>query len=361
MILQSRLNNLQALRAIAAYLVLFAHIEDIEAKYGQGRILGPWIDFGVWGVDLFFVLSGFVMVLVSQRTLGSMKDAGKFVWSRATRIYPLWWLCLSALVLIWMFRPHLVYGGAQQEIDLLKDYLLIPKTVSPLLETGWTLIHEMYFYAVFALILLFPLGQQKRLPLILGWGVVAVALGFILSPQQHEAPLLRLATHPMTLEFVAGAAAAYIWRRTGGAFGPQALAAGAAAFLIGFIAYLYGAFDFTGGGLFTVDRMRVILCLPSAALLTYGAASVELREGWQAKGLPVHLGDWSYSLYLTHMLSANAFGLTLGWVAVPGIADNVIGIIAGVIGCTAVAWACFVLFERPVINTTRAIGKRLFR
>lgn len=66
------------------------------------------------------------MVLVSQNTLGSARDAGKFLWSRATRIYPLWWICLSALVPIWLFRPELVDDGTQSEMHFLKDYLLIP-------------------------------------------------------------------------------------------------------------------------------------------------------------------------------------------------------------------------------------------
>ncbi|MFN4185736.1 MAG: acyltransferase family protein [Hyphomonas sp.] len=355
-----KLNNLQVLRAIAAYMVLLAHIEDIEAKRGIGQILGPWTDIGDWGVDLFFVLSGFVMVLVSHNTLGSVKDAGKFLWSRATRIYPLWWLCLSALVPIWLFRPELVYGGTQQEINFLKDYLLIPKTESPLLQTGWTLVHEMYFYIFFAVILMMPLGERRRLPLVLLWGTVAVGAGLILSPSQGEAPILRLITHPMTLEFVAGALAAFIWRSTKGALGLPVLIAGIIALVIGMAGYVNGALGASAEGYMTMDRARVILFLPSAALLTYGAASIELRHGWRLNGLPVRLGDWSYSLYLTHMLSANFFGLVWGRFAMPGLLDNAIALPAIVVGCTLVAWASFTLFEQPMSDRTKKFGKRMF-
>ena len=355
-----KLNNLQVLRAIAAYMVLLAHIEDIEAKRGMGRILGPWTDIGDWGVDLFFVLSGFVMVLVSHNTLGSVKDAGKFLWSRATRIYPLWWLCLSALVPIWLFRPELVYGGSQQEISLLKDYLLIPKSESPLLQTGWTLIHEMYFYIFFAVLLMMPLGERRRLPILILWGTVAVGLGLLLSPSRGDEPILRLVTHPMTLEFVAGAVAAFLWRSTKGALGVPALAAGVVALIIGMTLYVNGALGADMGGFMTHDRARVILFLPSAALLTYGAAAIELRQGWKLTGLPVRLGDWSYSLYLTHMLSANFFGLVWGKLAMPGLMDNAIALPAIMLGCTLVAWASFSLFEQPMIDRTKKLGQRMF-
>ncbi|KCZ98221.1 putative acyltransferase [Hyphomonas polymorpha PS728] len=355
-----KLNNLQVLRAIAAYMVLLAHIEDIEAKRGIGHILGRWTDIGDWGVDLFFVLSGFVMVLVSHHTLGGLRDAGKFLWSRVTRIYPLWWLCLSALVPIWLFRPQLVYGGTQQEISLLKDYLLIPKSESPLLQTGWTLIHEMYFYIFFAALLMIPLGERRRLPILILWGTVAVSLGLILNPSRGEEPVLRLLTHPMLLEFLAGAAAAFLWRSTRGALGVPALAVGAAALIIGMTLYVNGALGADSGGFITHDRARVILFLPSAALLTYGAASIELRQDWKLTGLPVSIGDWSYSLYLTHMLSANFFGLVWGKVAMPGLLDNAIALPAIMLGCTLVAWASFTLFEQPVTGQSKKLGQRIF-
>ncbi len=355
-----KLDNLQVLRAIAAYAVVLVHVEDIEAKRFDGRILGDWANAGLWGVDLFFVISGFVMVLVSQNTLGSARDAGKFLWSRATRIYPLWWICLSALVPIWLFRPELVYGGTQHEINFLKDYLLIPKSESPLLQTGWTLIHEMYFYIVFAALLLVPLGGQRRILLIAVWGLLAVGAGFLLNPSKGDAPVLRLITSPMTLEFVAGAFAAYFWQATRGAMGATALIAGVVALALGF----FGDLNDTLSGLATSgvnpDWERVILFLPGAALLTYGAASVELRRGWKVTGPFVKLGDWSYSLYLTHMLSANAIGVAWGAFAVPGLVDNVFGLAAVLGGCTLVGWLSFRFLEQPVIRAAKSMSGKLF-
>ncbi len=355
-----KLNNLQALRGMAAYMVLLAHLDDVERKYGQGRLLGEWADLGIWGVDLFFVLSGFVMVMITANTPGSARAAGRFLWSRVSRIYPLWWLCLSALVPIWLFKPEYVYGGVQNEINFLKDYLLIPKTESPLLQTGWTLLHEMYFYVVFAVLLLLPMDGRRRLMGIGLWGLIVLSAGLLLSPVKGGSPMLALATHPMTLEFVAGAFCAFLWKASRGAFGLTALVAGALMLLPCLYIYKYGLVYSVTGGTVSGDWIRVILFLPSAALITYGAASVELRRGWRASGLPVWLGDWSYSLYLTHMLAVNAFGIVWGKVAVPGLVDNVFGLAGVTLGCTLVAALCYRFFELPLLGKAHVAADRLF-
>lgn len=353
-----KLNNLQVLRAVAAYMVFSAHLQDVELKYGQGALLGRWTDSGVWGVDLFFVLSGFVMVLVSTGTAGSPRASGRFLWSRATRIYPLWWLCLTALVGFWLVRPELVYGGTQQTTDLFRDYLLIPKGESPLLQTGWTLIHEMYFYIVFAALLFFPLGHARRLPAILVWAVLAVVAGLIIRPEAHTA--VSVITHPMTLEFVAGALCAYLWRATGGAFAWTSLILAVLLVLAGSVIYYFATQTPAGLLPLSPDWERVIYFLPGSALLAYGAASIETRYGLRASGLSVRLGDWSYSLYLTHMLTVNAFGLLWGKVAVPGLWDNVLGLTGITVGCTLVAGMTYTFFEQPALRITRKIGKRMF-
>ncbi len=355
-----KLNNLQALRGMAAYMVLLAHLEDVERKYGQGRLLGEWADLGIWGVDLFFVMSGFVMVMITENSVGSARDAGRFLWSRISRIYPLWWLCLSALVPIWLVKPEYVYGGYQNDINFIKDYLLIPKTESPLLQTGWTLVHEMYFYIVFAFLLLVPMSGRSRLKAIGFWGLIALSVGLVLNPAKNEAPVLALLTHPMTLEFVVGAGCAFLWRASRGAFGLTALIAGALALLPCLYIYKYGLVYSVTGGTVSGDWIRVILFLPSAALITYGAAAVELRRGWRASGLPVWLGDWSYSLYLTHMLAVNAFGLVWGAVAVPGLVDNVFGLAGVTLGCTLVAALCYRFFELPLLGKARHVADRWF-
>lgn len=355
-----KLNNLQALRAIAAYAVFFVHFEDIERNHGgAARLLGPWADIGAWGVDLFFVLSGFVMVLVSTEKAGSLRNAGAFIWSRASRIYPLWWLCLSAIVVIWVVKPGIVYGGADTNPNLLKDYLLIPRDRSPLLQTGWTLIHEMYFYVIFTGLLLLPIGHKGRLPILLGWGALITALSLIFNFQYGT--LLALATHPMSLEFVMGALAAYAWKRFDGRAGFPILLLG--------IAWISAAIcielaqpnpeRFADSNL-ALNWARTLMYGPGAAFLTYGAAGIEKRRNIRASGLSVDLGDWSYSLYLTHMLTVNAAGVVWAKVAQPGIWDNLIALPVILVFCTVCSWMTYRFFEQPVLRRTKAMGKQWF-
>ena len=85
----SELRTIQAARAIAANLVVFSHLFFVEAKYTAGStVLPAFTLYGIAGVDLFFVISGFIMVAVAGRDRGPIE----FLWRRATRIYPTYWL-----------------------------------------------------------------------------------------------------------------------------------------------------------------------------------------------------------------------------------------------------------------------------
>ncbi len=346
-----QLNNLQILRAIAALMVFVVHLEDVERRYGGGALLGPWADAGAWGVDLFFVISVFVMVHITGHISGGASAAGRFLYARAARIYPLWWACLTALVAVWLFAPQMVYSGKHVDPPLLKDYLLIIHANPPLLETGWTLIHEMYFYAVFAVLLFAPVGYRSRFWLVLGWAALVIAGELALKPQAGT--LSYLALHPMTLEFVMGAMAAYALRRWKGEAGLMAAIAGIAWLVLGVSAAILEPWR---------DAWtRVLMFGPGSALLVYGLTALETRNGARGQGLGVKIGDWSYSLYLTHMLTLNAFGVLWGMIALPSLADNAAGLIALTVACIACSWLSYRFFEMPVQRVLKGLGKRLFR
>lgn len=345
-----KFHNLQALRAIAAYLVVFVHLEDVERKYGNGHILGLWADSGSGGVDLFFVLSGFVMVYISTNRVGSPRESANFLWNRATRIYPLWWLCLTALVMVWLVAPQLVYGG-EGSFNAVTDYLLLYKGSSPLLEVGWTLVHEMYFYFVFALMLLLPIDGSARFKMILVWGAVVGSVALFWTPDINSP--LRLMLHPMTLEFVIGAIAAMFWMRTKGTFGNTALILGTIMFIAGMIDQAMHGNTFVEAGTYGTDWLRVMRWGVGGGLIVYGMASLESRNIYKANSFSVKLGDWSYSLYLTHMLTLNAVGQVWKHLALPGIWDSLIWIPLLLVACTVVSALTYKLFERPMIHISR--------
>lgn len=213
-----KLQSVQALRGIAALMVVLFHARALEtegialAGGTENALIGGLFASGFAGVDLFFVISGFIMVWVTRNTPSGLASSSEFLFGRLTRIYPVWW----AAALLGLL--YLVLSGGVALLDssgvairpetpeyqyIVKSFLLIPQQDFPVLLIGWTLIHEVYFYFVFALILLLP---RVWLPLaLLVWGI-AVAAASLLGLSTHIAQnLITLAVHPMTMEFIFGA------------------------------------------------------------------------------------------------------------------------------------------------------------
>jgi exopolysaccharide production protein ExoZ len=140
----SPLVSIQALRAIAALLVFWGHaILTLNPKEAAEfpRLYGPF------GVDLFFVISGFVMVYSSERLFGRPGAPIKFFARRLARIVPLYWAATA--ILVWFVVP---YASTKAVLGSLFFVPHLP-VEAPLLFVGWTLIFEMFFYVVFAIAL----------------------------------------------------------------------------------------------------------------------------------------------------------------------------------------------------------------
>lgn len=134
-----RLINIEILRFIAAFSVLLHHI--------------PTLKIGVFGVDIFFIISGFVMML-------STKEGNKnFLLKRIVRVVPLYWIGTLIVFGITIFLPELLNNTTKDYLHLFKSLLFIPFNKNgvghePLLAVGWTLNFEMYFYLLFYLSLI---------------------------------------------------------------------------------------------------------------------------------------------------------------------------------------------------------------
>jgi Acyltransferase family len=98
-----QLLTIQAARGFAANLVVLSHLSIVEAKYTRGDVLPACTFYGIAGVDLFFVLSGFIMVAVAGHYTGPVD----FLWRRATRIYPTYWLISLPLLALAIVAPLL--------------------------------------------------------------------------------------------------------------------------------------------------------------------------------------------------------------------------------------------------------------
>ena len=147
------LKNIQGLRALAAILVVGCHFHDFADRYGfRSEAL---ITIGAWGVDLFFVISGFIMITVNWNKFSEPNASKAFLIRRIVRIFPPYWLVTLFIVGAIIISPKLFHTWAANISNLLPSLLLFPSDEKPILYVGWTLIFEMYFYYVFAILLNF--------------------------------------------------------------------------------------------------------------------------------------------------------------------------------------------------------------
>ena len=178
-----RSDNLQVLRGVAALLVFALHAMLIEQKVGRGLVLiGPagWI--GSVAVDLFFALSGFIMISITTGRFQNRPYAARFWLERFFRVYPTYWAVSLPLLVVYLVKPGIVNASQGGQVNLLASFMLWPQTILPLLSVGWTLVHEMYFYLVFT-VAVAVLPERWRAHLLVVWALLVVGLGRGLSPQ----------------------------------------------------------------------------------------------------------------------------------------------------------------------------------
>lgn len=286
------LKNIQALRAVAAVMVVFVHLNELGVAAGGREGL---FEAGNAGVDLFFVISGLIMVLT---TWDRPTSPAAFFLNRIKRIVPLYWIITALVFAIAVAAPHLMQATRADPVELLKSLLFIPFAkanglTQPVAFVGWTLNYEMAFYVVFALAL-FSRNPWIRLAAPTAVIVGAAVWGLVAHPQ---GTVLRFYTSPMIVEFVLG-----MWlARWFVAAGPAARNTGlaAAGLVAGFAVMLAAPWIWPGA------ERAVVYGLP--ALLIVFCALVLERNGRTASAPWVQLiGNASYSIYLTHFFVTQA-------------------------------------------------------
>lgn len=307
-----RSNSLQALRFFAAMAVVYDHT--------MRNFAGVDHTLGAFGVDVFFVISGYVIAGVAGRGA----SPGAFLRDRLTRIYPVYW----TLSIPWLF-----WGLGPMPERLWTSITLWPafsKVYEPYLTPGWTLSFELLFYASVWLVLK---GVGPRV-LIAGW-LLMVGLAALTG----WAPL-RFIGSPMVLEFLAGVAIAR-WRLRGSWL--LIPAAAAIVLLTGADLGLSArAFDPIGG------FIRVALWGVPAAAIVIGALGLR-DEGPVWKPI-AFMGDASYALYLSHLLVISALLRFVGH-GVPVALACALSIPLAILVHLAV--------EKPLIRDSRALLNRL--
>jgi peptidoglycan/LPS O-acetylase OafA/YrhL len=320
--------SIQMLRGVAATMVVFVHIDVHLRRLGLGSIDSGWL---ATGVDIFFVISGFIMWVATVRR--PQITAAEFMRNRIVRIVPLYWAITSLVLATTLLAPHLLHTTVFDLQHVVTSYLFIasrhPVTGDfwPLLVPGWTLNYEMLFYVLFAAAIAFS-GRSPRARLAWLVGLICSVL-LVARGLKGQLDVMNFYANPIMLEFLAGAllGVAYasgripvsrwwfaalplgfliLWR--GGAFLPAHAYAG-----------LLGATLIVAGALFS-PRVNVPF-LPT-------------------------LGDASYSLYLTHVITLAAVAAV--WTRQSVLTGELLFSTICLVAAIVVALVCYRFVERPM-------------
>ena len=222
---QQRMDSLQCLRGVAALAVVLFHLRGVEIKYLQGpAMLDAVARYADAGVDLFFVVSGFVMTTIAAGRYMKAGASAQFLVKRAWRVLPMYWIFTTLVVALMAVVPSMVNSSYAGQ-SVLASYLLIPHAQLPVLTVGWTLVHEAYFYLVFAGVIAFV--PERFVPAFLLLWAAAIGVAPWLPPGPTT-PAHVLVTNPLTYEFIAGALLGLYWRHIPARLGLPLVVAGVA-------------------------------------------------------------------------------------------------------------------------------------
>ncbi len=342
------LKNVQFLRAIAAAAVVMAHVDS--SLMGKNSTL----NYGVAGVDLFFVISGFIMAHI---TFARETQPAEFIMSRAIRIVPLYWAMTVAMFAVAMIMPSKLGNSTADPSELIKSLLFIPfekspGVLQPTLFLGWTLNYEIFFYVLFATAL-FVRNAFWRLTLIVLSLVLLTVIGRVVA---SDSIFFRFYTDPIVLEFCYGIGIAVLLKqltqRQVSAFWPWVLVA--TALLIATV--LLGV----NRPSTTLSGRELFFGVP-AALLVLAALLFEHRGVKCESRILLLVGAASYSLYLSHPFVFVPAAQLRGFVA-PGTFVTLLWGVATFIACIVGAILLYQLIERPVTAYLhKIVGDRKWR
>ncbi len=335
--------NLQVLRAIAALLVFFHHFIPVI-----GRVFPDIKKYegGASGVDIFFVLSGFIMVVT---TYNKDVDPFKFLMNRIVRVAPIYWMMTLLIVFIFMFGARPLGVMELQPSYVWKSLFFIPFERAgfwePVLSVGWTLNYEMFFYFVFSILILIRNSQLRVAVLVfLLFSFVASGLMFPLGEY------LKYYSSPVILDFAFGAAFGAFFcglRNDSISVGPR----GAWLLIAMGVVVIIGTSS--GFSLYNNNILRPMTWGIAGMLLVSGCVFLE-RNGYVAKnGFLLSLGNASYSIYLVHNLMIQISMKAVAMTGLSGLASLLITAFLALALTIVFGLASYRFIEAPINQAYR--------
>jgi exopolysaccharide production protein ExoZ len=326
-----KLDSLQSLRGMAAMLVVLFHASGMigSEAYGDRTVFGDFFSWGHSGVQLFFVISGFIILYVYRNDIGRPETFKKYAIKRFVRIYPVYWVVLVPLIALYFAIPQ--FGtGAETELSVIVGSIFLVGTAPPILTVAWTLFHEILFYAIFGLMIL------NR-----GLGMIAMVIWFIgcvLGPTYVFAPI--------NLLFLFGMVAALVALRPEKVPALTCLLFGASGFMAVGVAEWLGWFE-------PSDPPSTLLYGLTALLVVIGSVRLEQEGKMTIPRSTSFVGDASYSIYLVHYPV-----IVMGVKFWGGMPEHLLFTVV-VMAAALAGIALHLLIERPLLAFTTRISVSL--
>ena len=335
-----KLVGIEAGRGVAATTVVLYHsARHLNKNYVMPALMSVF-QFGHAGVDLFFVISGFIILFIHYDDIGHPERLKRYIGRRLSRIMPTYWVALALTIFLGLIGRH-YYPSL---FDLTWSALLLPSHDEPLLGVAWTLQFEIVFYAVFCFLIVNRYLGYLGIMLWIGW-IIIVKFN---NSFGGELPSSLYGSY--NLEFFLGMAVAYFLQNRTILFPRLILTIGMSIFIGASVAENTNTID----GYSDVGRL---VYGPAAALIVLGAAATSLQNLVTVPRWLQALGTASYSIYLFQFVF-----IGLVWQAwlvtgldkrLPHLASFPLLAIAGVAGGIAMSrWV-----EYPLMGLVRRIRR----
>jgi exopolysaccharide production protein ExoZ len=291
-----RLESVQGLRGIAALMVVFLHCTQqwhVHAKWPDSAPLwlGGIFEFGWVGVDVFFCISGFIIMWVHQADLGHPEGIQKYTLRRLVRIYPPYLFLSLFKLAFYVFTGN--WGDVPMgPLDRVISSLLLLPVGGHLVGVAWTLAYELIFYVLFGAAIVLPIKLTRHL--IWLW----IALIFFASGSMNGSPSLpSLVVSPYNLEFLCGVLAAFLSKRN------SSVVCAISTMCLGLGLYVATLALGPKTGL-TIINGPVLACKAllgiSGGFCLYGLVQLERLTKWSTPKWLNYIGAASFSIYLVH-------------------------------------------------------------
>lgn len=288
------LPRLQALRAFAAVAVVAYHLGTRSNEKLGLRLLGNALNAGNVGVDVFFVLSGFIIFSIHRVDIGHPAEARRYLRKRLVRVYPMYWIVASVALVIFLTG----YGDAvnRNVAVIIKSAILFPQNsgVYPVLNVAWTLSFELLFYGMFAMWIAWSRRRALRYwvvwltPTLVLWLIRVTGLG-----TSRGNLIDGFLFDGRNLEFLLGCGTAWLFVRR-----PRVPFARALMWLGVIYTVTMAALVGANASFRPLHGDPVLVFGVPAALMILGAAAWDRSGASAPPRILVRLGDASYVLYL---------------------------------------------------------------